>query len=262
MNKHIKREGKSATQIFYNRSLKKDYRTLEPILRTGMKVLDVGCATGAISNDIAKIVGDTGKVIGIDNTKKFIESGKETYGDVPNLHLIHIDLFTYEPEEKFDLITTARTLQWLINPKEALTKLKSLLKPHGIMSVLDYNHNKLEWSPDPPESMKQFYSTFLRWRSDAGMNNDIADDLPGLMKEIGMSDIEKINSDEYYDRQRSDFKAKVGIWSKVAESRQMVEEGYLDDNLRLRAISEYDAWVDHEAKSMTMKLNEVRGILK
>ena len=258
-NKHIKREGQSATHIFDNRSLKVDYRTLELILKKGMVVLDVGCGTGAISKDIAAIVGNSGSVTGIDNTERFIESGKVTYKSVENLELIHCDLFDFKPNQKFDLIVAARMLQWLNNPKEALLKMKSLLKPNGQISILDYNHNNLEWSPEPPESMQTFYKTFLKWRSDAGMNNGIADDLPELMKEIGMEGIEKINSDEHYERHRNDFDSKVGIWSQVASSKQMVEEGYLDDNLRLKAIEEYDEWVENKSISMTMKLNEVRG---
>ena len=258
-NKHIERDGQSITKIFDNRSLKVDYRTLEPLLEKGMFVLDVGCGTGSISKDIAKIVGSSGKVIGIDNTENFIKSGKETYNNIQNLSLIHSDLFDFETNEKFDLITSARTLQWLNNPKDALLKMKSLLKPDGRISILDYNHNNLEWNPEPPASMEEFYKIFLKWRNDAGMNNGIADDLPDLMKEIGMVDIEKINSDEHYEKHRKDFNSKVGIWSKVAGSKQMVEEGYLDNELRLKAIEEYDYWVDNVAISMTMKLNEVRG---
>ena len=258
-NKHIERDGQAATKIFNNRSLNIDYRTLEPILKKGISVLDVGCGTGSISKDIANIVGDSGKVIGIDNTEKFIESGKETYKNIQNLNLIHSDLFNFNPNEKFDLIVSARTLQWLSNPKEALLKMKSLLKPNGRISILDYNHNNLEWNPEPPMSMKEFYKIFLKWRSDAGMNNGIADDLPRLMKEIGMIEIEKINSDEHYEKHRTDFKSKVEIWSKVAGSVQMVEEGYLNNELRLKAIEEYNEWVENKAVSMTMKLNEVRG---
>jgi len=258
-NKHIERDGQAATKIFDNRSLKVDYRTLEPILKQGMTVLDVGCGTGAISKDIANIIGNAGKVIGIDNTEKFIESGKVTYESIQNLELQHCDIFDFHPNQKFDLIVSARVLQWLSNPKDALLKMKSLLKPNGIISILDYNHNNLEWNPEPPESMKYFYRTFLKWRNDAGMNNGIADDLPNLMKEIGMDSIEKINSDEHYEKQRMDFKSKVGIWSKVAGSVQMVEEGYLSNDLRLKAIEEYNEWVEYKAISMTMKLNEVRG---
>ena len=258
-NKIIKRDGQSANKIFDNRSLQVDYRTLQPILKKGMKVLDVGCGTGAISRDIATIVGEEGSVIGIDKTERFIESGKYTYQQSKNLKLYHSNLFEFEPKEKFDLIVSARTMQWLTNPKDALVKLKSWLKPEGQLSILDYNHEDLEWNPSPPKSMLAFYLTFLKWRNDAGLNNRIAEDLGDMMKDVGFKDVEVINSNEHYERSRTDYKSKVGIWSKVAGSTQMVEEGYLDDDLRLKAIEEYDVWVENEAISMTMKLNEVRG---
>jgi ubiquinone/menaquinone biosynthesis C-methylase UbiE len=257
-NKHIHRDGE-ATKIFDNRSLTNDYRNLASILKPGMKVLDVGCGTGSISKDIAIIVGENGKVTGIDNTENFILSGSESYQDIKNLELIHIDLFDFNPEEKFDLIVSARVLQWLSNPKEALLKMKSLLKPNGQISILDYDHTNLNWNPSPPESMQSFYNTFLKWRHDAGMNNRIAEDLSNLLNEAGFHSVEKINSDELYNEERSDYKSKIGIWSKVAGSLQMVEEGYLDNELRLKAIEDYNHWIETEAISMTMKLNEVRG---
>ena len=55
---------------------------------------------------------------------------------------------------------------------------------------------------------------------------------------------------------------KFAIWSKVAASRQMVEEGYISDELRLKTIEEYNYWIEHSAISMTMKLNEVRGTIE
>jgi ubiquinone/menaquinone biosynthesis C-methylase UbiE len=258
VNKHIQRDGQAA-KIFDDRSLTNDYKNLTPLLKQGMKVLDVGCGTGSISKDIANIVGEKGKVTGIDNTETFILSGKKSYQNVTNLELIHVDLFDFNPEEKFDLIVSARTLQWLSNPKEALIKMKSLLKANGQISILDYDHTNLDWNPSPPESMQEFYNIFLKWRQDAGMNNRIAEDLPALLEEVGFHSVEKINSDEFYTKERADYKSKIGIWSKVAGSTQMVEEGYLENDLRLKAIEEYNHWVETKAISMTMKLNEVRG---
>ncbi|PJJ10487.1 methyltransferase family protein [Flavobacterium sp. 1] len=259
VNKHIQRDNQEANKAYNDRSLANDYRHLASILKPGMKVLDIGCATGFISKDIAAIVGEKGKVTAIDNTESLILSGIESHQDITNLELIHVDLFDFNPEEKFDLIVSARTLQWLSDPKEALIKMKSLLKPNGQISILDYDHTNLNWNPSPPESMQEFYTTFLKWRHDAGMNNRIAEDLPALLEEVGFHSVEKINSDEFYNKERADYKSKIGIWSKVAGSLQMVEEGYLENDLRLKAIEEYNHWIETDAISMTMKLNEVRG---
>ncbi|MDH5608188.1 MAG: methyltransferase domain-containing protein [Cyclobacteriaceae bacterium] len=257
--KPIRRDSAN-TRIFDERSLETDYRTLKPLLKKGWRVLDVGCGTGAISRDIAACVGPSGSVTGIDNTEKFILSGRESYGDVPNLELQSIDLFDYEAAEPFDLVVSARVLQWLHNPAAAIQKMKSLLRPGGIISILDYDHTSLEWVPDPPESMRQFYAVFLKWRADAGMDNRMAENLPALLKEAGFQSIEKINSDEHYHRGRPDYLSKAGIWAKVAGLKQIVEEGYLPETLRLKAIADYTEWVDKTSVSMTMKLNDVRGI--
>ena len=256
--KVINRNEEDANKIFNNRSLTSDYRTLVPVLKSGMRVLDIGCGTGAISKDIAKIVGKNGSVTGIDVTEKFIESGKKMY-PLSNLKLIHADLFEFEAEEKFDLIVAARTLQWLSHPKEALVKMKTLLKHNGQISVLDYNHEALELKPEPPQSMQYFYQQWLKWRADAGMNNHIAEDLPSYFEAVGLFSIEVINSDEIYKKGETVFEHKIGIWKKVASSTQVVEEGYISKEDQLKAIEEYSEWMKNDAVEMVMKLKEVRG---
>jgi SAM-dependent methyltransferase len=219
-----------------------------------MRVLDVGCGSGSITKDIADI---TGNAIGIDNTEKFIAAGKEHF---PDLDLRCVDLFEFTPEEPFDLIVSARTMQWLRDVDLALIKMKSMLKPGGVLSILDYNHTKVEWQPEPPASMKKFYSAFLKWREDAGMSNRIADELPDLFARAGFNNIAVFNSDEHYRRGDENFAFRAGIWSKVAELKQIVEEGYCSEEDRQQALAEYTAWVAADAQSMTMKLNEVRGV--
>lgn len=245
--------------MFDYRTLKKDYATLVPVLREGLHVLDVGCGTGAISKDIALQVGMRGSVTGIDNTEAFIQNGRETYKNVSNLNLIHADLFDFEPEKKFDLVVAARVLQWLNNPEEAIRKLASFLKPGGQLSVLDYNHEALEWRPQPPESMQFFYQAFLQWRADAGMNNRIAEDLEGYFRKAGLDSIEVLKADEHYEKNQDDFIQRVCIWSAVARLKQISDEGYIADESRLKALAEYQVWAEKDARCMIMKLNEVRG---
>jgi ubiquinone/menaquinone biosynthesis C-methylase UbiE len=256
-NKVINRDN-GANKIFDDRTLETDYRTLRSFLGPNMNVLDIGCGTGSISKDIAKFVKS---VIGIDNTEKFIVSGRQSYSGVKNLELIAVDLFQFEPKVKFDLIISARTMQWLSDVPKALLKMKSMLKDGGTLSILDYNHTKVEWTPDPPAIMKKFYAAFLKWRAEAGMNNQVGDDLPQLFKAAGFRDVQMFNSDEHYTRGQENFVFRTGIWSNVAALKQIADEGYISDGERLQAIEEYNVWVNTTAQSMTLKLNETRGTI-
>ncbi|WP_221887919.1 class I SAM-dependent methyltransferase [Chitinophaga polysaccharea] len=249
------------SSVLDSRSLQNSYATLIPLLHEGMRVLDVGCGTGAISAGIAAAVGATGTVVGIDNSAHLVAKGNTDHADVPNLTLVETDLFAYQPAEKFDLIVSARVLQWLSNPREALLKFKSLLKPGGYISILDYNHTQLEWTPAPPESMQRFYNAFLAWRTDAGMDNEIADHLPSHFEALGFHKVEVLNADEIYNRGESNFAEKAGIWSKVAELRgpQVVESGFITEEERIQAVTDYQEWLATAAQKMVMKLKDVRA---
>lgn len=249
------------SSILDKRSLENSYSTLLPLLKKGMRVLDVGCGTGAISAGIAAVVGSTGAVVGIDSSAHLIAKGKADHAELTNLTLLEADLFAYAPTEKFDLIVSARVLQWLSNPREALLKFRSLLQPGGYISILDYNHTQLEWTPSPPESMQRFYKAFLDWRADAGMDNEIADHLSAHFEQLGFHSIAALNADEVYTKGESNFAEKAGIWSKVAELRgpQVVEGGFITEAERLQAIADYQAWLNESAMKMVMKLKDVRA---
>lgn len=261
-NKVIQREEQSANAIFNQRTLDKDYHTLKSALKPGLRVLDIGCGTGAITKDIAAIVGPSGTVVGIDNTESFITEGKNLFGSIQNLELIHCDLLDFDSLEKFDLIVSARTFQWISTLDKAIDKLKTLLKPNGQVSILDYNHEAIDWNPKIPKSMEHYYHMFLMWRNDAGMNNRIGYDLDDIFDEHGFDQIEVFNADEHYEHSNPLHLDKLKIWSQVANSKQMVEEGYVSDQERLDAIKDYNDWADNIAISMTMKLREVRAVLK
>jgi ubiquinone/menaquinone biosynthesis C-methylase UbiE len=250
-----------ANQVLDRRSLENDYKSLLPILKEGMRVLDVGCGSGAITKGMAEQVGSNGRVIGIDTSSELIEQARQSHKDLTNLSFEHQNIFEYQPTEKFDLIASARTLQWLNNPMEALVKMKSLVKPGGIISILDYNHEKIEWQPAPPDSMKFFYAQFLAWRQDAGMNNHIADDLVNMFSSVGLRKITIEDANELNSIEDVEFMETAGIWKKVAETRgqQMVRDGYVTESERLSALKDYSNWLEEEGQSMAMYLRAVTG---
>jgi ubiquinone/menaquinone biosynthesis C-methylase UbiE len=59
------------------RLLENPEKMLDPYIREGMKVLDIGCAMGFFSLPFARMVGSSGKVVCVDVQEKMIRSLKK-----------------------------------------------------------------------------------------------------------------------------------------------------------------------------------------
>lgn len=249
--------------ILERRSVENGNRNLLKYLKPGLSVLDVGCGSGAITRSIAEKVGPTGRVLGIDLSPAMIELTQPHKQAFAWLEFQQADVYSYATAERFDLVTSARTLQWLTQPEQALLTMKRWLKPGGILAILDYNHEKIVWNPAPPASMRRFYNAFLEWRQDAGFDNAIADHLAGMMHQIGLEQIHVEAHFELTQRPDPSFPVASRLWSEVAEIRgpQLVQAGYVTEAERLQAITEYDQWIATEGEFMEVYLLAVEGCL-
>ena len=251
-----------ATHILDARTLASSHKRLTELLTEGMTVLDIGCGTGTITRGIAEIVGAGGRVVGVDSNPALINKARQLHQDVPGLEFEVADIFNLTYQDEFHIVTSARVLQWLSNPLKALETMKSATKIGGKVLILDYNHEKISWEPEPPLSMQSFYASFLKWRSDAGMDNAIADNLKTLFKQVGLNETIISPQHEITNRMDHDFHERISIWTDVAASRgiQMVEDGYITDRERATAENEYRKWIDQSAVSQGMYLLAVEGI--
>ena len=169
---------RSDPRILGRRTLQRDHRCLAAVLRPGLRVLDIGCGTGAITAGIAKAVGPHGCVIGIDRDQLLLELARTEHASIPNLQFEYGDVTTLTSCAQFDIVNAARTLQWIAEPALAISKMKQAANPSGVLVVLDYNHASNKWAPDPPGEFKLFYNAFLAWRNTNRWDNGMADHLP------------------------------------------------------------------------------------
>ncbi len=252
---------KGTHAVLENRTVFNANSNLLGIVKQGDHVLDVGCGSGSITTTVAALVGDTGSVTGIDTSEHLIEIAKNNYSSLSNVHFEVADILQYTAIQQFDVVSAARVLQWVANPKEVLLKMLTLLKPGGLISILDYNHEKIQWTPAIPASMQQFYHAFLLWRKDAGMDNQIADRLAGMFKGSGVRNITVSNHSESINSTDKDFIQHISIWAIVTATRgkQMVNDGYITEEERAAAESDYLHWASTTAQSMNMYLLAVTG---
>lgn len=248
-------------KILDRRTLQEGNENLLKLLNSGLSVLDVGCGSGSITSGIAEKVGPTGKVLGIDTSEHLIDLARQNFATITNLRFEVADIGAFEPAERFDLVTSARVLQWLANPREVLQQMKHLLKAGGWIAILDYNHEKIAWTPAPPVAMQKFYTAFLQWRKDAGFDNAIADNLKDLLLSLGFVALQVEKQFEITRKEDLTFQAKARIWSEVAELRgpQLVKAQYLTEEERLAAIKDYDDWIANTGQSLQLYLLAVSG---
>ena len=247
--------------VLERRTVENANRNLLKFLQPGIRVLDVGCGSGAITRSIADKIGPTGFVLGIDPNGNLIEQARQNAVDGPGLTFEQADVYSFDTTERFDLVTCARTLQWLAQPREALANMKRLVKPSGYLAVLDFNHEKIAWSPEPPSAMRLFYDAFLAWRREAGFDNAIADHLKDLMVQIGFQDIRVEAQHEVTRKNDPDFTVASRLWAEVAELRgpQLVNAGYITEQQRVQAIADYDSWIATVGEAMAVYLLAVEA---
>ena len=252
---------KDTHQILDRRSVQNANKNLLGLIQPGMKILDVGCGSGSITKSIAHLVGPKGKVAGLDPSENLILQAKEKFGNVQNLEFVRGNLFDFDTTEKFDLVTAARVIQWLDNPKQAIETMMRFVKEGGIISILDYNHCKIHFEPEIPKSVQYFYDRFLQWRLDAGFDNEIADHLVDIFETLGLKNLQVESFNELSIKGSGHFENEIVLWKKVAETRghQMVNDSYITEEERLQAAGDYQVWMDDEAQKMELYLRSVTG---
>lgn len=242
----------SDPRVLGRRTLERDHWKLAALLRPGMSVLDAGCGTGAITAGIRTAVGPTGDVIGVDRDATLLDIARR---EVPDCRFIQADLARLDFDSLFDVVNSARTLQWIPDPQAAVQSMFRAAKPGGFIVVLDYNHEENTWDPDPPEEFQSFYRAFLKWRAANGWTNQMAERLPEIFGAAGLVDIESVDADETAGRGED----AAGMWLHVIETigPRIVAAGFLQETES--SWLAYREWIARDLNRQTLRLRAVVG---
>jgi len=104
-------------------------------VREGDRVLDVGCGFGDTAIKLARLVGPTGEVVGIDCCDVFLEiAQKEAEASgLTNVRLMRGDAEIALPTDEFDFVFARFGTMFFANPVAGLRNMRRALRPGGRM---------------------------------------------------------------------------------------------------------------------------------
>ena len=123
-------------------------RAIEKLsVKTGDKVLELGCGLGDDAETFGHLVGNSGKVIAIDSSRKMLERAKSLSKHTNVEYLVENALELPYLNESFDICHADRVLVSQIEPWRVLQESIRVLKPNGRVGITDCDFGSIIFYP-------------------------------------------------------------------------------------------------------------------
>ena len=164
---------------------------LLPHLNAGMDLLDVGCGPATITADLANRVAP-GRVVGLDAASGALEAARATLAerDLPaRVELTDGDVMSLPFDDgTFDVAHAHQVLQHLSDPVGALTEMRRVTRPGGIVAVRDAVYSAMTWFPES-EGMRLWRSVYMATARANGGEPDAGSRLLAWARQAGFTDV-------------------------------------------------------------------------
>lgn len=147
----------------------------------GNTLLDLGCGPGFCTKEMALIAGKTGKVIGVDKSKNYIDfvnHMSQTYSlpiDAIGADFNDLDL----SPNSLDGAYCRWALAWISNPDEILQKVYNALKPGGRFVIHEYfdwmTHQTVPSLPGLTKCIKACFDSFENFDGRINVGREVAE---------------------------------------------------------------------------------------
>jgi ubiquinone/menaquinone biosynthesis C-methylase UbiE len=133
-------------------------------IQPGESIIDIGCGCGGTTVELARRVGQAGRVLGIDVSQPMLARARERTQAMANVALVEADATTHRFEAgRTDLLFSRLGVMFFADPPKAFANLRSSLKPGGRMAFACFRAPQLnpffttalraatEFVPPPPK---------------------------------------------------------------------------------------------------------------
>ena len=154
----------------------------------GQRLLDLGCGPGYATLDLARLVGASGHVTGVDVSPRFVAHLQaRAAAGATNVGAEVQDLETLElPPESFDGAYARWVLTFVRRPVETVARAARALRRGGRLVVHDYSrYEAVQLAPETPAFRRAIDAVLRSW-TDAGGDPNVGARIPRMMVDAGL----------------------------------------------------------------------------
>ena len=156
-------------------------------VKEGQHILDIGSGTGDLSQPLARLVGPSGRVVGVDYSQTMVDEARKRAAESgSSAEFYQGDIHHLEFEDNtFDRVQARLVFQHLPEPRHPLSELIRVTKPGGRIAVVEQDWETLMIDAEDRRVTRAIANLFC----DNLPNGWIGRQLAGLFKEAGLQDV-------------------------------------------------------------------------
>jgi arsenite methyltransferase len=152
-------------------------------LRTGEKVLELGCGGGSYAFEAAQFVGPTGRVLAIDISADQISAASERCADLAWVQCQVGNLLELPYQDgEFDAVYSVQVLEYTGDLGEAFREIHRVLRVGGRFVNVSTNWSSCVWHSEDPDRMRRTLNSWVGHEA----HRDLPAVLAGELRKAGL----------------------------------------------------------------------------
>lgn len=112
----------------------------------GEHVLDIGVGPGLLAHDLARLVGEAGRLVGLDAAAAMLKVARTRLAAMPQAECVEGDAADLRfSDASFDIAVSTQVHEYVADIDKAVRELHRVLKPGGRALILDTDWRSVVW---------------------------------------------------------------------------------------------------------------------